>query len=289
LPTISSAMEVTRYFPEQFYGGETIVGEGTFKLSKNSVCILYFDIISPYNLTSELKEFNYTFRLDGSNLTGCEQSNTSVVYEVGCESEISKGKHSLLLELRLAPDIMPGNYSFEMGIFAKKEIAERTVEKKSEFWWYLKNETNLAIELEKAVEVPAYEENWTCSEWSECSREGRQYRTCTDLNGCGTERDKPSEVQPCTIATSEKKPACPQVITPATSPTGECKEFPTPCDVPDGWEIVGECPEQPRQNATSSMPTGQATEATSDLILGALILITMVAVGGLFYWLRIRK
>ncbi len=35
---------------------------------------------------------------------------------------------------------------------------------------------------------------------------------------------------------------CIQVITPAKDPkTGECKEFPTPCDVPEGWEKVGSC------------------------------------------------
>lgn len=32
---------------------------------------------------------------------------------------------------------------------------------------------------------------------------------------------------------------CIQVITPAKNPeTGEVVEYPTPCDVPDGWEIV---------------------------------------------------
>ncbi|HIQ50318.1 MAG TPA: hypothetical protein EYH56_03950, partial [Nanoarchaeota archaeon] len=35
---------------------------------------------------------------------------------------------------------------------------------------------------------------------------------------------------------------CIQVITPAINPeTGECIEFPTPCDVPEGWKIVGSC------------------------------------------------
>ena len=32
---------------------------------------------------------------------------------------------------------------------------------------------------------------------------------------------------------------CIQVITPAVNPeTGEIKEFPTPCDVPEGWEKI---------------------------------------------------
>lgn len=32
---------------------------------------------------------------------------------------------------------------------------------------------------------------------------------------------------------------CAQVITPALNPeTGEIVEFPTPCDVPEGWELI---------------------------------------------------
>ena len=32
---------------------------------------------------------------------------------------------------------------------------------------------------------------------------------------------------------------CAQVITPATNPdTGEVVDFPTPCDVPEGWEVI---------------------------------------------------
>ncbi|MBI2063397.1 MAG: hypothetical protein HYT65_00175 [Candidatus Yanofskybacteria bacterium] len=37
----------------------------------------------------------------------------------------------------------------------------------------------------------------------------------------------------------EKNEVCIQVITPARNPqTGEAKDFPTPCDVPDGWEVI---------------------------------------------------
>lgn len=36
--------------------------------------------------------------------------------------------------------------------------------------------------------------------------------------------------------------ACIQVVTPAkNSTTGECREFPTPCDVPAGWKKVDSC------------------------------------------------
>lgn len=39
--------------------------------------------------------------------------------------------------------------------------------------------------------------------------------------------------------TTEDATICIQVITPARNPqTGEIKEFPTPCDVPEGWEVI---------------------------------------------------
>ncbi|MGC9031348.1 MAG: DUF5666 domain-containing protein [Minisyncoccia bacterium] len=39
-----------------------------------------------------------------------------------------------------------------------------------------------------------------------------------------------------------KNVICIQVITPARNlQTGECREFPTPCDVPEGWERVKSC------------------------------------------------
>lgn len=40
--------------------------------------------------------------------------------------------------------------------------------------------------------------NWTCTDWSTCSPEGKQMRTCTDLNRCGTIKNKPAEIQNCT-------------------------------------------------------------------------------------------
>ncbi len=52
-------------------------------------------------------------------------------------------------------------------------------------------------------------ENWVCTEWSEC-KEGKQIRTCTDKNNCGTTLHKPSEVKECEIpevaVSSEEKP-----------------------------------------------------------------------------------
>lgn len=39
--------------------------------------------------------------------------------------------------------------------------------------------------------------------------------------------------------TTEEPTLCAQVITPARNPeTGDIREFPTPCDVPEGWEVI---------------------------------------------------
>ncbi len=41
------------------------------------------------------------------------------------------------------------------------------------------------------------QEEWYCTEWSECTIEGLQYRVCEDRNECGTTINKPPEVQEC--------------------------------------------------------------------------------------------
>ncbi|MEM7827049.1 MAG: putative metal-binding motif-containing protein [Candidatus Aenigmatarchaeota archaeon] len=50
---------------------------------------------------------------------------------------------------------------------------------------------------ERKEEIPkTCEENWVCSDWSECL-EGTQTRLCEDLNKCGTTKYKPPEYQVC--------------------------------------------------------------------------------------------
>lgn len=45
---------------------------------------------------------------------------------------------------------------------------------------------------------------------------------------------------------------CIQVVTPARNPqTGEIREFPTPCDVPEGWEVI-----QNTENSTLNFEMG---------------------------------
>lgn len=49
--------------------------------------------------------------------------------------------------------------------------------------------------------------------------------------------DAPTKTQP--VVEKSVDTICAQVITPARDPkTGEITEFPTPCDVPKGWELI---------------------------------------------------
>ncbi|GIW65706.1 MAG: hypothetical protein KatS3mg094_225 [Candidatus Parcubacteria bacterium] len=55
--------------------------------------------------------------------------------------------------------------------------------------------------------------------------------------------DKPFEIIPKSSLAPEKPESCIQVIAPAYNPQNpsECKEFPTPCDVPEGWIRTNKC------------------------------------------------
>jgi hypothetical protein len=69
--------------------------------------------------------------------------------------------------------------------------------------------------------------NWECTEWSECSQQGKQIRTCTDLENCRTNRDKPKEEKNCTYEEEseqetepEQEPVIPEPVIPENNQTG---------------------------------------------------------------------
>lgn len=57
-----------------------------------------------------------------------------------------------------------------------------------------------------------------------------------------------------TILPKESSSACIQVITPAIK-DGVCREFPTPCDVPDGWQKVEKCEQSVDSKVQMEIPT----------------------------------
>ncbi|MFH1175215.1 MAG: hypothetical protein V1698_00650, partial [bacterium] len=101
---------------------------------------------------------------------------------------------------------------------------------------------------------------------------GKERSSTQQPNNSDSAQEKPNintpENKPVS-SVSPKQPACIQVITPAKNPrTGECKNFPTPCDIPAGWMKVANCgvntpaettnnaEQNPvRQNQTEPMPS----------------------------------
>ncbi len=79
---------------------------------------------------------------------------------------------------------------------------------------------------------------------------------------------------------------CAQVITPArNTATGECKEFPTPCDVPSGWEKVESCKSS---NASQNQSTG-TSETGKNYTTWIVVIITAIVLLAGYYYFKNQK
>ncbi|MCC7356795.1 MAG: hypothetical protein IT410_04275 [Candidatus Doudnabacteria bacterium] len=68
------------------------------------------------------------------------------------------------------------------------------------------------------------------------SVEVRTIKTGQEVEKIQPDRNTPSK--PAEEVTSDDE-FCIQVITPARNPqTGDTEDFPSPCDVPEGWELI---------------------------------------------------
>lgn len=56
-----------------------------------------------------------------------------------------------------------------------------------------------------------------------------------------------------------KDRVCVQVVAPAISPEGICKDFPTPCDIPEGWKKVSQC-----SGSDTALPAPPSYELPAD-------------------------
>jgi hypothetical protein len=114
-------------------------------------------------------------------------------------------------------------------------------------------------------------ENWTCSDWSSCSSQGTQTRSCADQSKCGTTKNKPLEAQNCEYTTS--MPLNP-VVTPYQASCGnnECEQ----------GEGCGNCPEDCGKCTTigiNTVETAGIAGAGNDL-LGFIIANPYIGFGG---------
>jgi len=75
----------------------------------------------------------------------------------------------------------------------------------------------------KKIHESTCTENWDCENWGSCSEQGSQTRTCTDLNSCGTTKNKPATTQSCTYVEPQDTPEC--------TNNNDCTQTCTNCDV----------------------------------------------------------
>ncbi|MEK7555469.1 MAG: DUF5667 domain-containing protein [Patescibacteria group bacterium] len=66
---------------------------------------------------------------------------------------------------------------------------------------------------------------------------------CPDDYVCKLGANYPDAGGKCVKKEEPERPICIQVIAPAISPEGVCKNFPTPCDVPANWKKTDKCKE----------------------------------------------
>ncbi|MFH2027561.1 MAG: hypothetical protein ABIJ08_00340, partial [Nanoarchaeota archaeon] len=69
-------------------------------------------------------------------------------------------------------------------------------------------------------------ESWDCTPWTICDESRTQTRSCTDVNGCGTETSKPAEERSCTYfppseTTEEETATTGETGTPTGGDTGD--------------------------------------------------------------------
>lgn len=105
-------------------------------------------------------------------------------------------------------------------------------------------------------------ENWVCGGWSDCV-EGQQTRTCTDENNCGTEEDRPADIQSCEAGTDHLLFS--EVYYDAETPESEKEWFElyNPTSVPldlTGWSVSD-------NQYTRALPNGTVIEPESYLTI----------------------
>lgn len=62
---------------------------------------------------------------------------------------------------------------------------------------YLAGNSDTLILQDDDTEFTTCVEDWSCSDWTDCKSNGKQTRSCTDANNCGTTKNKPGISQNC--------------------------------------------------------------------------------------------
>jgi len=162
-------------FPENMTAGDTY--SSTFNIIDNPKFFLFY-----INKTGPSpNDFTLTMSLNDINLN-CTQE----MLEWIC-SNPSQSNGILKIDLTLNVAGEPGQFDYTFLAFKDEILLSQIFIGGGGFVQPPEEETEVECE-----------EDWTCSEWSECL-EGAQARTCDDLNDCRTYNNQPLLSQSCSI------------------------------------------------------------------------------------------
>ena len=126
---------------------------------------------------------------------------------------------------------------------------------------------------------------WDCGDWSECSPDGLQERTCINVGTCGDNTGRPETTQACTY-TSPPVPECDAGET-RTETCWDGSEIVSETCVDGKWAGTGNtCPAEPGQNPFTGGITGFII-ANSGLLAGIIAAIVLAIIG--WYFLRPKE
>ncbi|MEK6983472.1 MAG: hypothetical protein AABX33_02780 [Nanoarchaeota archaeon] len=116
--------------------------------------------------------------------------------------------------------------------------------------------------------------SWQCSEWSECSPEGSQTRTCNLVPGSGGSNRKPEETKTCTIAT-------PAATTPTPTKPAPTTTTPAPVIPSVARPSTPTAPATPAPRGLGAL-TGRVISTIAKPGIIAAVITSILALAGLY-------
>ncbi len=147
---------------------ETVAFEFSFSGSPQGNCNLY----STFNNGSWESNITFPTVVNGTHNTTLQVPNGRYSWNVNCIDTINSSNSNWADQ----------NFSFSVSVLP----------------------ANVTINNTNNTSVVSCTESWSCTGWSSCGF-GRQTRTCTDLNSCGTIIERPPQTQIC-VQTSGNVP-----------------------------------------------------------------------------------
>jgi len=171
-----------------------------------------FDFTTNFGITSietkvKTKVFSQTIKVTDKTIApGVELSAGSAkgekvhkYIEITPSNALSLGLEKMKVKFKLAKTELAGydpakvvlkKYKTSWDVLPTTKTSEDTNN------YYYEGESD-SFSLYAIVLTENCKKDWSCTEWSACTADGKQVKTCTDKNSCGTTEQKPAETQSC--------------------------------------------------------------------------------------------